>query len=280
MATYAIGDIQGCYHAFMALLDRLEFNPGKDQLRLVGDLINRGTGSLEVLRWCHQHQASVKVVLGNHDLHALAVTQELKKSHKSDTLQAIIDAPDSAELLLWLRYQPLLLLDFDERQQNYAVVHAGLLPGWSIQQALTYAREVEAALQSTDYREFLTHMYGNMPNQWQDGLVGMDRLRVITNAMTRMRICKQNGEMEFAFKGELQDVPADYMPWFTAPNRQSQSTRIYCGHWSALGFSQQDNVVSLDTGCLWGGQLTAICVETGVITQVQHDARDLVIKPI
>ena len=280
MATYAIGDIQGCYHAFTALLNRLEFNPETDQLRLVGDLINRGTGSLEILRWCYQHQSSVKIVLGNHDLHALAVAQQLKKSHKSDTLQAIIDAPDSAELLTWLRHQPLLLVDLDAHQQVYAVVHAGLLPQWSVEQALTYAHEVEAALQAADYREFLTHMYGNMPNHWHDSLGGMDRLRVITNAMTRMRICKQDGEMEFAFKGKLQDVPTGYMPWFKAPDRQSQSIRIHCGHWSALGLSQQNNVISLDTGCLWGGQLTAICVETGVITQVQHDVRDLVAKPV
>lgn len=278
MATYAIGDIQGCYHAFTALLNRLEFNPYTDQLRLVGDLINRGTGSLEVLRWCYQYQSSVKVVLGNHDLHALAVSQQLKKSHRSDTLQAIIDAPDSAELLTWLRHQPLLLVDYDSNQQAYAVVHAGLLPQWSIQQALKYSQEVEAVLQAADYREFLTHMYGNTPNHWQDHLPGMDRLRIITNAMTRMRICKENGEMEFAFKGELQNVPVGYMPWFKVPDRQSQSTRIYCGHWSALGLSQQNNVTSLDTGCLWGGQLTAICVETGEITQVQHDVRDLVAK--
>ena len=280
MATYAIGDIQGCYHAFTALLNRLQFNPETDQLRLVGDLINRGTGSLEVLRWCNNHQSSVKVVLGNHDLHALAVAQQLKISHKSDTLQAIIDAPDGTELLNWLRHQPLLLIDNDANQQHYAVVHAGLLPQWSIQQALTYAQEVAAALQAADYRDFLTHMYGNTPNHWQDNLVGMDRLRVITNAMTRMRICKQNGEMEFGFKGELQNVPAGYMPWFTAPDRQSRPTRIYCGHWSALGLSQQNNVISLDTGCLWGGQLTAVCIETGVITQIPHDARDVVAKPV
>lgn len=280
MTTYAIGDIQGCYHAFSALLNQLQFNPKTDQLRLVGDLINRGAGSLEVLRWCFQHQSCVKVVLGNHDLHALVVAHELKKAHKSDTLQAIIDAPDCNELLTWLRHQPLMLLDFDAHQQSYAIVHAGLLPQWTIKQALTYALEVQAALQASNYRDFLTHMYGNTPNTWQDDLIGMDRLRVITNAMTRMRICQSNGEMEFAFKGELQNVPEGYMPWFDVPDRQSQATKIFCGHWSALGLSQQNNVISLDTGCLWGGQLTAICVETGAITQVQHDARDSVAKPI
>ncbi|MES2580335.1 MAG: symmetrical bis(5'-nucleosyl)-tetraphosphatase [Pseudomonadota bacterium] len=280
MATYAIGDIQGCYNAFIALLNQLQFNPKTDQLRLVGDLINRGSGSLEVLRWCYQHQSSVKVVLGNHDLHALAVTHALKQAHKSDTLHAIIDAPDGVELLTWLRNQPLMLVDCDEHQNDYAIVHAGLLPQWSIQNALAYAHEVEAALQADDYRDFLTHMYGNTPNIWKDDLVGMDRLRVITNAMTRMRICTANGEMEFTFKGELQNVPIGYMPWFNVANRQSQTTRILCGHWSALGLSQHNNVISLDTGCLWGGQLTAICLETGAITQVQHDVRDWVAKPV
>lgn len=280
MATYAIGDIQGCFHAFSALLNRLKFNPETDQLRLVGDLINRGSGSLEVLRWCVQHQSCVKVVLGNHDLHAIAVAHQLKKAHKSDTLQAIIDAPDGNELLAWLRHQSLMLLDVDAHQQSYAMVHAGLLPQWTIQQALTYAHEVQVALQAENYRDFLAQMYGNVPNSWQNDLTGMDRLRVITNAMTRMRICTANGEMEFVFKGELQNVPEGYMPWFKVPNRQSQATRIFCGHWSALGLSQQNNVISLDTGCLWGGQLTAICVETGEITQVQHDVRDWVAKPI
>ncbi len=280
MATYAIGDIQGCYNAFTALLNQLQFNPKTDQLRLVGDLINRGSGSLEVLRWCYQHQPCVKVVLGNHDLHALAVAHGLKKAHKSDTLEAIIEASDGVELLTWLRYQPLMLVDSDEHQNDYAIVHAGLLPQWSIQNALAYAHEVEATLQADDYRDFLAQMYGNTPNIWQDDLIGMDRLRVITNAMTRMRICKENGEMELAFKGELQNVPAGYTSWFNVANRQSQTTKIFCGHWSALGLSQHNNVISLDTGCLWGGQLTAICLETGVITQVQHDERDLVAKPV
>ena len=274
MATYAIGDIQGCYYAFNALLARLSFNPQQDQLRLVGDLINRGSGSLEVLRWCYQNQSSIKVVLGNHDLHALAVAHHLKKAHKSDTLQAIMDAADGVYLLNWLRHQQLMIADVDDNQMPYAMVHAGLLPQWTINSALTYSQEVARALQATDYLLFLANMYGNQPANWQDDLIGFDRLKVITNAMTRMRVCKADGEMEFAFKGQLQDIPADYMPWFNAPNRQSENTRIFCGHWSALGLSQRNNVTSLDTGCLWGGQLSAICIETGAITQVQHDARD------
>lgn len=280
MATYAIGDIQGCYHAFMALLTRLSFNPSRDQLRLVGDLINRGSGSLEVLRWCYQHPSSIKVVLGNHDLHALAVAHALKKAHKSDTLQAIMHAPDRDELLNWLRHQPLLIADVDELQSSYAVVHAGLLPQWTLQSALGYAREVEAALQAPDYPIFLANMYGNEPNSWQENLSGIHRLKVITNAMTRMRICTASGAMEFAFKGKLPDVPEGYTPWFNVPNRQSKNVPIYCGHWSALGISRSHNVISLDTGCLWGGQLSAICIETGVISQVEHDVRDDAVKLI
>ena len=271
MATYAIGDIQGCNHAFMALRAQLEFDKKRDQLWLVGDLINRGRGSLEVLRWCYQHQTSLKIVLGNHDLHALAVVHGLKASHRGDTLQTIISAPDAPELLTWLRHQYLMLAD-----DEYAMVHAGLLPQWTLKQALSLASEVECALQADGYLDFLANMYGNMPKVWCDDLTGMDRLRVITNAMTRMRICTAGGEMEFAFKGELQDVPQGYMPWFDVPNRQSQDSHIVCGHWSALGLRQRANIFALDTGCLWGGKLTAMCLETKVITQVDFDARDKV----
>ncbi len=274
MATYAIGDIQGCYHAFMALIARLNFNENDDKLWLVGDLINRGTGSLEVLRWCYQHDKNVKVVLGNHDLHALAVAHQLKREHKSDTLQALLHAPDRHALLMWLRNQPLMLVENDCNNNSHVMVHAGLLPQWTINQARGYAQEVEAALQGKYYLDFLANMYGNLPNAWHENLTGMDRLRVITNAMTRMRVCTVTGEMDFNFKGELADVPAGYMAWFDAPYRQSQTLPIICGHWSALGLQQRNNVTSLDTGCLWGGQLTAICLETQAVTQVDCDVRD------
>ena len=273
MATYAIGDIQGCYHAFTALLERLKFNQKRDKLWLVGDLINRGSGSLEVLRWCFQHQNCIKTVLGNHDLHALAVAHEFKKANKGDTLQALLDAPDSDALLTWLRHQPLMIAN-----EKYVMVHAGLLPQWTIAQALSYANEVEMALQADSYHDFFANMYGNFPNQWQDDLTGFDRLRVITNALTRMRICTEQGEMEFAFKGELQDIPSGYMPWFDVSARQSQTTQIICGHWSALGLRQRNHIHALDTGCLWGRQLSAMCLETQVITQANHDVRDLVCK--
>ena len=278
MATYAIGDIQGCFHAFTALLARLKFDAKRDKLWLVGDIINRGSGSLEVLRWCYQHQDSLKVVLGNHDLHALAVVHNLKPAHKHDTLQASIHAPDSDALFTWLRHQPLMI---DQRidEHGYVMVHAGLFPQWTIEKAACLASEVECALQADSYHGFLSGMYGNSPNVWHDDLTGMDRLRAITNAMTRMRICSAQGAIEFEFKGELQDIPNGCMPWFDAPTRQSQTSQIICGHWSALGLRQRDNVHALDTGCLWGGQLTAMCLETHEITQVNHDERDSVKKP-
>lgn len=273
MATYAIGDIQGCHYAFQALLAKLNFDEHKDQLWLLGDIINRGSGSLAVLKWCYQHRACVRMVLGNHDLHTLVVAHGAQRARKRDTLQAILDAPDAKTLLTWLRHQPLMLSNGD-----YTMVHAGLLPQWQLNEALAYAKEVEQALQSADYGDFLSQMYGNEPRTWHNDLVEFDRLRVITNVMTRMRICTKQGEMEFTFKGELNDVPVGYMPWFDVPDRQTQSNNIIFGHWSALGLHQRANVFGLDTGCLWGGHLTAMCLEDRAITQVEADKKDQPLK--
>jgi bis(5'-nucleosyl)-tetraphosphatase (symmetrical) len=269
MATYAIGDIQGCYSAFQTLLQRIKFDAKSDQLWLVGDLINRGSGSLEVLRWCYQHRDNIQTVLGNHDLHAIAVAHGIRKPNRSDTLQPILDAPDADILLTWLRHQPLMISNGD-----YVMVHAGLLPQWEVNQALTYAKEVEAALQSNTYGDFLLNMYGNTPNTWHDGLRGYDRLRAITNAMTRMRVCTIEGALDFSFKGELADVPKGLIPWFDLPNRASKNQAMIVGHWSALGLYQSKNVYALDTGCLWGGKLTAMCLETKKITQVASKKKD------
>lgn len=274
MAQYAIGDIQGCYHAFLALLARIEFDPKQDRLWLVGDLINRGSGSLEVLRWCYAHQASIKVVLGNHDLHALVVAAGFVRAHKGDTLDSLLAAPDKDALLNWLRHQALAYYAEVAPGQAYLMVHAGLLPEWTLAQTLAYAAEVEAALQGPEHLHFLAHMYGNLPNRWHDSLTGIDRLRVITNALTRLRVCTLAGEMEFQFKGELADVPAPYLPWFALKNRASQTDPIIFGHWSALGLQQQGNVYALDTGCLWGGQLTAMNLQSRAISQVPSDPRD------
>ena len=273
MATYAIGDIQGCFYAFQDLLNKINFDATQDELWLVGDLINRGSGSLEVLRWCYQHQENIRVVLGNHDLHAIVVAHNIVKPHRGDTLDALLAAQDGHTLLHWLRHQPLMVVE-----KNIAMVHAGLLPQWSITKALSYAKEVEYALQAKDYLNFLTSMYGNSPSCWDETLSGMDRLRMITNAMTRLRICTAEGEMEFSFKGELADIPANYMPWFDVPNRASSEATIIFGHWSALGLQHRNHVYALDTGCLWGGELTAMELETKAITQVPCNTKDQPIK--
>jgi len=271
MARYAIGDIQGCYHSLMHLLEQVDFQPGRDSLWLVGDLINRGTGSLEVLRWVYTHRDQVRVVLGNHDLHAIAVAHHIRPPHRFDTLAALFAAEDGSQLLTWLRHQPLMVLEDD-----FAMLHAGLYPQWTLSQARALAAEVEVMLQSADYLSFLQQMYGNQPAAWDDRLTGIDRLRAITNAFTRMRLLDDTGVMEFAFKGEVQDIPAGYQPWFKVATRQSAQAKqtILFGHWSALGLYQGDGVIALDTGCLWGRQLSAYALDSGDITQVPLDPRD------
>ena len=208
MARYAIGDIQGCYHSLMQLLADIEFQEARDQLWLVGDIINRGNGSLEVLRWVYAHREQVRMVLGNHELHAIAVAHGVRPPHRFDTLSGIFAAADGGELLHWLRQQPLMVLEHD-----YAMIHAGLYPQWTLAKARRLAGEVEAVLRDEKvYADFLFAMYGNMPAQWNDALVGMDRLRAIVNAFTRMRLCDAQGEMEFTFKGEVPDMPAERLP--------------------------------------------------------------------
>ncbi|MEN9724773.1 MAG: Bis(5-nucleosyl)-tetraphosphatase, symmetrical [Pseudomonadota bacterium] len=269
MTTYAIGDIQGCFHSFQALLKKIQFNPASDKLWFVGDLINRGSGSLPMLRWIFDHQDSVVTVLGNHDLHTLVVAEGFVSPHRSDTIQDLIDAPDAPQLLGWLRAQRLAHFE-----HGYLLVHAGLLPEWSAREAVALSMEVEDALQCEVYRDFLKHMYGNQPASWNVELAGWDRLRVITNAMTRVRVCSPNHEMEFKFKGEMANIPEGYLPWFKLPQRASSNTPVIFGHWSALGLYQSDNVYGLDTGCLWGGELTAMRLEDRAIFQVPCQPED------
>jgi len=264
MSVYAVGDIQGCYKEFRQLLDNIRFDPAQDRLWLVGDLVNRGPQSLEVLRLVKSLGDSAITVLGNHDLHLLAVAEGAAELHRSDTLDAVLNAPDRDELLYWLRHQRLLYAE-----DGYILVHAGLLPQWSAKQAASLAREVEKVLCGTSYAEFFAHMYGNTPNSWSDALSGYKRLRIITNAFTRMRTSTLQGEMEFKFKGEPKDIPQGYVPWFDVPNRRSQDSTVIFGHWSALGLKLTPNVIALDTGCIWGGTLTAIRLEDKQIFQVQ-----------
>lgn len=254
MAVYAIGDIQGCYNELQDLLALIHFDANKDQLWFTGDLVNRGPDSLQVLRAVRALGDRAVTVLGNHDLHMLAVAEGLAPVHKSDTLDEILSAPDRDELLAWLRQQPLLHHD---DTLNYTLVHAGLPPQWDLATAQACASEVETVLQSDKYRDFFQHMYGNQPDVWRDDLTGWDRLRFITNSFTRLRYCDANGRFNFKSKGEPGTQPKGDMPWFEVPGRKNQALRVVFGHWSTLGLHRGDNVIALDTGCLWGEQLTA-----------------------
>lgn len=266
MATYAIGDVQGCFSALQRLLDKIRFDAARDRLWCVGDLVNRGPDSLATLRFVKNLGDRAITVLGNHDLHLLMVAEDCAKPLKNDTLQEVLEAPDRKELLDWLRCQRMMYTD-----GGFVMVHAGLLPSWSVEKALSLAREVEDALRGENYRELVERMYGNHPPQWRDDLTGIDRLRVIINAMTRLRVCTQQGVMEFAHKGKPENAPHGYLPWYDVPGRVNRDATIICGHWSALGLFLRDDVLALDTGCLWGGNLSAVCLENRRVFQVSCD---------
>ncbi|MBK1723335.1 symmetrical bis(5'-nucleosyl)-tetraphosphatase [Thiocystis violacea] len=266
MSTYAIGDIQGCYAELRRLLDRLAFDPSSDRLWFVGDLVNRGPQSLEVLRFVRDLGDAAIVVLGNHDLHLLAVAAGNAKHAKKSTLDAILDAPDRDALLDWLRHRPLLHHDADI---GLTMIHAGLPPEWNLQEARRYAAELEAVLRGDGYRDFLHVMYGNRPNRWSSGLAGMDRLRFITNCLTRLRFCEPDGTLALKEKGEIGSQAKGRLPWFQMPGRRTRQDRIVFGHWSTLGFWSGDNVWAIDSGCLWGGALTALVLDQGAMRTAQ-----------
>ena len=268
MSIYAIGDLQGCLAPLEALLERLPFDSGHDRLWFVGDLVNRGPQSLETLRFVKNLGPSALTVLGNHDLHLLCVAEGYARNHEGDTLNPILEASDREELLDWLRGCPMMHVE-----QGYTLVHAGLLPQWTVPQAAALAAEVETALRSPNYRDFLKAMYGNRPSHWSETLTGIDRLRLITNALTRLRICTADGVMEFTHKGEPADIPRGFMPWFNVPGRRSAGEVIIFGHWSALGLHLDSDVLALDTGCLWGGRLTAVRLEDRALFQVSCEKR-------
>lgn len=262
MATYAIGDLQGCYLSFMALLERLEFNAERDRLWLTGDLINRGPQSLDTLRWCYRHRQVITTVLGNHDLHFLAVAFGASpfKAHK-DTFADILDAPDRDTLVEWLRLQPLIHVE-----RGHLLCHAGIAPRWSTDQAQSLAEEVQKVLQGDDIGHYFSQMYGNQPAGWDKSLRGAERLRVITNYFTRMRLCDDEGRLELSYKRGLENIPKGYYPWFNTPKRLSLNERVLFGHWAALlGHTGRDDTLALDTGCIWGGDLSAFCLETGQV---------------
>lgn len=263
MARYAIGDIQGCYREFRQLLDLVRFDPATDRLWLVGDLVNRGPQSLEVLRFVRDLGTAAVTVLGNHDLHLLMLAAGHSRQRDDDTLAPILAAPDRDELLDWLRHRSMLHVE-----NEHVMVHAGLLPQWTVAQAARLAGEVEAALRSEDHLDFLAHLWGSEPAAWDEQLAGWPRLRVIVNAMTRMRFCTADGVMEFHGKGETADAPAGYLPWFEVPGRRSADHVLVTGHWSALGLKLTENLLALDTGCLWGRELSAIRLEDRALFQV------------
>ncbi len=263
MATYAIGDIQGCFASLEALLEQCAFDPAHDRLWLVGDLVNRGPRSLETLRFVRGLGPAVTTVLGNHDLYLLMFAEGFGKRGKGDTLDAILKAPDRDELLHWLRQQPLCHVE-----NGFCLVHAGLLPQWSVADARRLAAEVEQALRAPDYREFMACLWGSEPACWHDDLAGWPRLRVIVNAMTRMRFCSPDGVMELRTKGEATGAPAGFLPWFQVPGRRSADAVLVTGHWSALGLKIEPNLLALDSGCLWGRHLTAVRLEDRAVFQV------------
>ena len=259
MTTYAIGDVQGCYDELQALLDVLKFDYRQDTLWITGDLVNRGPRSLEVLRFIKSLGECAVTVLGNHDLHLLAVAYGHERPKKNDTLAPILEAPDRDELLYWLRTRPLLHHD---EIRNISLIHAGVAPQWTLQDAMDYAREVETVLRDDSYNDFLKKMYGNQPDLWAPELKRWDRLRFIVNCFTRLRYVNGNGRLKLKAKGAPGSQPKGCVPWFQASQRQTRENKLLFGHWSTLGFYNADNVIGLDGGCIWGGKLTAINVDT------------------
>lgn len=257
MPIYAIGDVQGCYEPLQRLLEKIHFNPEKDCLWFTGDLVNRGPDSLKVLRFIKSLGNKHVVVLGNHDLHLLAVAYGVAPLRQGDTLDEVLSAPDRHELIDWLRHRPLLF-----HQENYVLTHAGLLPSWSLQQAIHCAKEVEQVLQSENPEEFLKNMYGNQPDCWNDNLTGIERLRFITNCFTRMRFCYPDGRLDLSNKGMPDKITQELLPWFKLQRRANRDLKILFGHWAALGGKADvANIYPLDTGCVWGHCLTAMCLE-------------------
>ncbi|BCD86247.1 bis(5'-nucleosyl)-tetraphosphatase, symmetrical [Pseudomonas solani] len=262
MTVYAVGDLQGCLDPLKCLLEHVAFDPARDRLWLVGDLVNRGPKSLETLRFLYAMRDSLVCVLGNHDLHLLAAAHNAERLKKSDTLREIIEAPDAADLLEWLRQQKLM--HYDE-QRDIAMVHAGIPPNWTLAKALKRAAEVEEVLRD-DVRLplFLDGMYGNEPAKWDGDLQGIARLRVITNCFTRMRFCKADGTLDLKSKEGIDTAPPGYAPWFSHAERKTRGQKIIFGHWAALeGKCDEPGLFALDTGCVWGGAMTLLNVDSG-----------------
>ena len=265
MATYAIGDAQGCLQPLLQLLEKIRFDARRDRLWLVGDLVNRGPESLPLLRCVRGLGDAASVVLGNHDLHLLGVVAGARPLGDNDTLADVLAAPDHDELIAWLRSRPLA-----HHEDGWLMVHAGVLPSWSLADTLRLAGEMEAALRGADWRARVADIFGSRPNAWSEALSGAERLRVITNVLTRMRYLAPDASLEFHHKGP--HAPPPYRPWFELPGRRTAQTNIVFGHWSALGLVQRPHLLALDTGCLWGGKLSAARLDDGKIFQVDCPA--------
>ncbi len=253
MALYLIGDLQGCDAALAALLAKIDFSPSRDTIYVLGDLVNRGPDSAGTLRRLMAFGDAAQCLLGNHDLHLLALASGAGRTHPSDTLADLLAAPDCPALLDWLRHRPLAL-----HKHGILMVHAGVLPQWDAPKTVALGGQLALALRGKDHKTFFHHMYGNQPDHWSDDLAGQERLRVIANALTRLRFCTADGRMEFATKGNLDAAPPGHMPWFDVPGRATAGTTIAFGHWSTLSARARTDVLAMDTGCVWGGALSAL----------------------
>jgi bis(5'-nucleosyl)-tetraphosphatase (symmetrical) len=274
MTTYAIGDIQGCYDPLRRLLDKINFDPIEDQLWFAGDLINRGPKSLETLRFVISLGDSARSVLGNHECHFLAIARGHKTPHRSDTLNAILNAHDASELIQWVRSQPFF---YEDSELGYSMVHAGIPPQWTLDNTRQYAKELETLIQSDEIDSFLASMYGNQPDVWDNSLSGNTRLRFIINCFTRLRFCDEHGRLDLNEKGNIGTQAKHLMPWFEAPNRKTINDKILFGHWSTLGLHHKNDTTCLDSGCLWGGALSAMKLDGS--KQVISESCDCSMQP-
>jgi len=269
LSAWAIGDIQGCFDEFIELVERIDARAAeqgvveKPKLWLVGDLVNRGPKSLETLAWLMQNDHRCRIVLGNHDLNFLAVAAGIRKSKADDTLDGLMQSPQRKRFVNWVRHQQLAHFE-----AGVLMVHAGVLPQWDVAMTLAYAAEIEYRLQSADWKGFLAQMYGNEPAQWRTDLKGSDRRRVSVNALTRLRFCSASGVMEFNTKESAGNAPAGFLPWFALPERRTREQTVVFGHWSTLGLMNSPRVIALDTGCVWGGSLSAVNLQSRELLQV------------
>ena len=268
MAQYAIGDLQGCYDPFRRLLDKIVFDPDNDRLWITGDLVNRGPKSRKTLRFVRSLGDAAISVLGNHDLHLIALANNIKEAGNNyHSLEKILDKSDRDELIDWLRFRPLAHYD---AALNTIMVHAGIPPQWTIEDTVRYAAKLEKKLQSDSYIEFLEKMYGDKPRKWSEDLRGNKRRRFIVNSLTRLRMIRNDGALDFSHKGPPEGADKGLTAWFDAENAKWRGTRIVFGHWSALGLIVNDDLIAVDTGCVWGRQLTAVRLDQGpTIVQVR-----------